>query len=240
MLHSRSSQAPEVVLCPLVSGSGFSFLSNLATARLPLPSGATFSTTAAMLETIKDRIRALPGVTHSAFGNALPLVSAGGMTGLNVRLPRDPATVAKIPGAAPHCRSRLFRRHGVASARRALLSERDTASSQPVLVVNKSFADQYLGEHPVGRRLPLSLYRQAEWEIVGVVEDMKQGGLQTGGFVATADAAQPEMFSSYRQFGEMRLESIFFLARTDGRRRTSCRRSARSFASRRRRSCSTR
>ena len=94
-----------------------------------------------------------------------------------------------------------------------LLSDSDTATSQPVLVVNKSFADQYLGEDPVGRRLALSLYRKAEWEIVGVVEDMKQGGLQTGGFVATTDAAQPEMFSSYRQFGEMRVESVFFLAR---------------------------
>jgi putative ABC transport system permease protein len=85
-----------------------------------------------------------------------------------------------------------------------------------VLVVSKSFADQYLGDDPIGRRLPLSLYRKAEWEVVGVVDDMKQGGLETAGFVRTADTAQPEMFSSYRQFGEMRLESIFFLARTAG------------------------
>ena len=69
---------------------------NLVTARLPVPSGPTFATSAAMLEAIKARIRALPGVTHAAFGNALPLVSAGGMTGLNVRLPRDPGTAAKI------------------------------------------------------------------------------------------------------------------------------------------------
>jgi hypothetical protein len=83
-----------------------------------------------------------------------------------------------------------------------------------VLVVNKSFADQYLGDDPIGRRLPLSLYRKAEWEIVGVVDDMKQGGLETAGFVRTADTAQPEMFSSYRQFGEMRLDTIFLVART--------------------------
>ena len=97
-----------------------------------------------------------------------------------------------------------------------LLDDRDTAASQPVLVVNRSFAEQYLGEDPIGRRLPLSLYRQAEWEIVGVVEDMKQGGLETAGIVRTDDAAQPEIFSPYRQFGEMRPSSIFFVARTDG------------------------
>jgi ABC-type antimicrobial peptide transport system permease subunit len=45
---------------------------------------------------------------------------------------------------------------------------------------------------------------------------MRQGGLQTAGFVNTLDTAQPEMFSSYRQFGAMRLESIFFVARTTG------------------------
>jgi putative ABC transport system permease protein len=82
-----------------------------------------------------------------------------------------------------------------------------------VLVVNRSFADQYLGPEPIGKRLPLSLYRQAEWEIVGVVEDMKQGGLQAAGFVSTADAGQPEMFSPYRQFGEMRLDTVFLVAR---------------------------
>jgi putative ABC transport system permease protein len=188
--------------------------SNLATARLPLPSGATFATTAAMLEAIRERMRALPGVTHAAFGNALPLVSAGGMTGLNVRLPRDPGTVARIQALHRTVDADYFAAMGLRLRAGRLLSSTDTASSQPVIVVNRSFADQYLGENPVGRRLPLSLYRNAEWEVVGVVEDMKQGGLQTGGFVATADAAQPEMFSSYRQFGEMRLESIFFLART--------------------------
>jgi putative ABC transport system permease protein len=189
--------------------------SNLATARLPLPSGATFATSAAMLETIKERMRALPGVTHSTFGNALPLVSAGGMTGLNVRLPRDPGTIAKIQALHRTVDPEYFGAMGLRLRAGRLLSDRDTASSQPVLVVNKSFADQYLGENPIGRRLPLSLYRKAEWEVVGIVDDMKQGGLQTGGFVATADTAQPEMFSSYRQFGEMRVESIFFLARTD-------------------------
>ncbi len=186
---------------------------NLLTARLPLTSGPTFAKSAAMLEGIKERMRAMPGVTHAAFGNALPLVSAGGMTGLNVRLPRDPATESKIQALHRTVDPDYFAALGLRLVAGRLLSDSDSATAQPVLVVNKSFADQYLGADPVGRRLALSLYRKAEWEIVGVVEDMKQGGLQTGGFVATTDAAQPEMFSSYRQFGEMRLESIFLVAR---------------------------
>jgi predicted lysophospholipase L1 biosynthesis ABC-type transport system permease subunit len=40
--------------------------------------------------------------------------------------------------------------------------------------------------------------------------------METAGFVSTSDAAQPEMFSSYRQFPEMRPDSIFFVVRTSG------------------------
>jgi putative ABC transport system permease protein len=186
---------------------------NVLTARVPLPPGSAFAASGTMLEEIANRLRALPGVTQASFGNALPLVSAGGMTGFDVRLPGNPSTPVKAqtlhrtvhPGYFSAMRLRL--RAG------RLLTDGDTATSQPVLVVNRSFADQFLGPDPIGRRLSLSLYRQAEWEIVGVIDDMKQGGLETAGFVPTTDAAQPEMFSSYRQFPEIRPDSIFFVVR---------------------------
>jgi predicted permease len=187
---------------------------NLLTARLPLRAGATYATSATMLEAVAERLRALPGVTAASFGNALPLVSAGAMSGFTARLPRDPSTLSQVQAFHRTVAPAYFTAMGLRLRAGRLLTDGDTASSQPVLVVNKSFADQYLGERPIGRRLPLNLYRQVEWEIVGVVDDMKQGGLETAGFVRTADALQPEMFSSYRQFGEMRLESIFFVART--------------------------
>jgi putative ABC transport system permease protein len=133
-----------------------------------------------------------------------------------VRLPRDPTTESKIQALHRTVDPDYFGAMGLRLVAGRLLSDSDSATAQPVLVVNKSFVDQYLGVDPVGRRLALNLYRKAEWEIVGVVEDMKQGGLQTGSFVATTDAAQPEMFSSYQQFGEMRLDNVFFLARAQG------------------------
>ena len=189
---------------------------NLLTARLPLPSGSTFAKSGAMLEEITARLRALPGVTQASFGNALPLVSAGGLSGFNVRLPKDPSILAKVQTLHRTVDPGYLTTMGLRLRAGRLLNDTDTTTSQPVLVVNKSFADQYLGSEPIGRRIALSLYRQAEWEIVGVVDDMKQGGLETAGFVTTADAAQPEMFSSYRQLGEMRPDSIFLVARMDG------------------------
>jgi putative ABC transport system permease protein len=189
---------------------------NLLTARLPLPQGSNYANSAAMLQEIAQRIQALPGVAGAGFGNALPLVSAGGTSGFSVRLPRDPSTMAKVQTLHRTVDPAYLRVMGLRLRAGRLLTDGDTETSQPVLVVNKSFADQYLGDNPIGRRLPLSLYRKAEWEIVGVVDDMKQGGLDTAGFVSTADASQPEMFSSYRQFGQMTPESIFFVARTTG------------------------
>lgn len=189
---------------------------NVLTARLPLPSGSTYAKSASMLEAVTDRLRALPGVTEASFGNALPLVSAGGLSGFSVRLPRDPSTMAKVQTFHRTVHPGYLSAMGLRLRAGRFLTDRDTETSQPVLVVNRSFAQQYLGDDPIGRRLSLSLYRQAEWEIVGVVEDMKQGGLETGRFIGMADSAQPEMFSSYRQFGEMRPDSIFFIVRTVG------------------------
>jgi putative ABC transport system permease protein len=138
------------------------------------------------------------------------------MLGFDVRLPRDPSIVTKVQTLHRTVDPAYLPAMGLRLRAGRLLSDSDTSTAQPVLVVNRSFAEQYLGENPIGRRLSLSLYRRAEWEVVGVVEDMKQGGLETAGFISTADAAQPEIFSSYRQFGEMRAESIFLLVRSAG------------------------
>ena len=188
--------------------------SNLLTARLPLPSGPTYGATSAAAGN-PDRLQALPGVTHAAFGNALPLVSAGGMTGLNVRLPRDPSTVAKVQ-TLHRTVDPEFRRDGIAAASRPPADrqrQRDlTARARGEQVVRGSVSRRRSDR----TASPASPYRHAEWEIVGVVDDMKQGGLQTAGFITTADTAQPEMFSSYRQFGPMRLDTVFFVVRTAG------------------------
>jgi putative ABC transport system permease protein len=187
---------------------------SLLTARLPMPPDATFANSASLLEAVTARLRSLPGVAHASFGNALPLVSAGGLSGFNIRLPRDPGVDAKVQTLHRTVEPGYFAAMGLRLRAGRFLAESDSATSQPVLVVNKSFADQHLGGDPVGQRLSLSLYRQAEWEIVGVVEDMRQGGLAPAAFTRTPDVAQPEMFSSYRQFGTMRVESAFLVVRT--------------------------
>jgi predicted lysophospholipase L1 biosynthesis ABC-type transport system permease subunit len=69
-------------------------------------------------------------------------------------------------------------------------------TSQPVIVVNRSFAARYLGPRPVGAFVPnLGMCRGNDdrWAVVGVVDDMRQGSV--------VDAPQPELFIPYAQVG---------------------------------------
>jgi putative ABC transport system permease protein len=224
------------VACLLVVGAGLLMRSlitlintdrgydphNVLTAQLPLARGSTFTQLALTLERLEERIRAVPGVSAAAFGNALPLVTTGGLTGLSTPSPRDAAVTLQIQAFHRIVSPSYFDAMGLRLIAGRRLNAGDTSGSTPALVVNRSFAAQYLGDNPVGQRLDFrrpgaggfGMWERGTWEVVGVVEDMKQGGLARAGFTATADTNQPEMFVSYRQVESSSVESIFFLART--------------------------
>jgi putative ABC transport system permease protein len=72
------------------------------------------------------------------------------------------------------------------------LEATDTATSQPVVLVNRAFARQYLEDRAVGRSLPLAFEEgKPHWEIVGVVADVLPRSV--------TDPPSPEVYVSYRQ-----------------------------------------
>src|SRR5204862_3191083 len=76
------------------------------------------------------------------------------------------------------------------------LNDADTTTSLQVVVVNRSFAATYLSPNPLGTTIPnLGMCRgdADRWQVVGVVDDMRQGG--------ASDPPQPELFMPYRQIG---------------------------------------
>ena len=164
---------------------------NLLTAQLPLPPRTTFAQAAPMLEGLQERLRAVSGVSEAAFGNALPLVSAGGMSGLTVPSPRDPAVNLQIQTLHRTVSPGYFDAMGLRLIAGRRLNAGDSEGSTPALVVNRSFAAQYLGDNPVGQRLNFrgpaagsaGMSERGSWEVVGVVEDMKQGGLERAGSI---------------------------------------------------------
>ena len=74
---------------------------------------------------------------------------------------------------------------GHARMRCWVFSNADTASSRPVAVVNATFADRYLGDRAVGAVVPLGSDEQPDWEIVGVVDNVRS---------ADTSPVGPEMF----------------------------------------------
>jgi predicted permease len=66
------------------------------------------------------------------------------------------------------------------------ISADDTADSPAVVVISQSMAKQFWpNESPIGRHLKLSFFPDKEREIVGVVGDVKQQGLDSSAGIAT-------------------------------------------------------
>jgi putative ABC transport system permease protein len=71
-------------------------------------------------------------------------------------------------------------------------TDADTATSAPVVIVNRAFAAQYLDDSPVGEEIPAGFDEGARaWTVAGVVENIAHRGV--------TDVPQPEIYVSYRQ-----------------------------------------
>jgi predicted permease len=163
----------------------------------------TFAADAASLERAQNRLRALPGVTHAAFGNALPFVTSGGLRGMTLPSRDNPAEVTQAQTLLRVVSLDYFGAMGLRLLSGRLFDSSDSATSRPAVVVNRTFAAQYLGATPVGSVLPTVIGSRSEWEVIGVVDDMRQGGLQgapPSRFGGVTDPPQPEMFFTYRQW----------------------------------------
>lgn len=173
---------------------------NVLTAQLPLPPGFPADRRGQLLETLVERLRAVPGVTHAAYGTGLPLISAGSFAAFNMRSPRNPGVEIEVQATQRLVSPDYFAAMRLRLIEGRTLSASDTAAAPPVVVVNRTFARQYIGDNAVGVRIPLRGPRagglrftndQADAEIVGVVDDLRQGSVEA--------AAQPEIFASLTQ-----------------------------------------
>jgi predicted permease len=188
----------------------------LLTMRIPQPPKTTFMQRMTLLERLQPRLAGLPGVTDVAFGNALPFVTVGGYRGMTMALPRDPLTKVDVQAAMRVVSPEYFRAMRLRIVQGRPLTSSDTATSAQAIVVNRTFAARYLDNRPLGQRLNLGLANVGEAEVVGVVQDMRQGG--SGGdpastFGGVLDPPQPEIFLSHRQW-PFPIEDLIVVVRT--------------------------
>jgi predicted permease len=138
-----------------------------------------------------DRIKSLPGVEGVAV--ALPLPMAGSRIDLAFQIEGRPLAPGEGIDANYAAISHDFLRVlGIPLLRGRDFDAHDTATSPKVSMVNETFAHHYFpGEDPIGKRIVFGFNSQAPREIVGIVADTKQEGLDL--------PVEPEMYLPYEQ-----------------------------------------
>jgi putative ABC transport system permease protein len=192
---------------------------NVLTARVSFPSAMKdgvyeYATErrVAFLDRVAERLRSVEGVRDAAYGNALPLLTSGGFRGFKMRPPIDPSAEVDVNVIQRVVSPDYFKALGLRLEAGRTLTPQDTMTSANVILVNRSFAAKYLGPHPLGASIPnLGMCRgdHDRWDVVGVVDDMRQGSV--------SDALQPELFLPARQIGcANALSQAIFVVRTAG------------------------
>ena len=130
-----------------------------------------------------ERIRTLPGIVAAGAISSLPMSGVGGNGSFAIE------DIALVPGdAAPHGDPRAttpgyFEAMDIPLLRGRYLSEQDREGAPLVVVVDDEMVRRYFPDQdPVGQRLTFffdSAPGQPNWrEIVGVVRNVKHGGLE--------------------------------------------------------------
>jgi len=142
-------------------------------------------------EQLKERVQSLPGVSGVGTVDNLPL-QGGNTTRFNIE--GDPIPQ---PGQAIEANFRIvsetyFQTLGVPIIAGRMFDERDKADAPGVVIIGKSLADRvFSGRDPIGRRLVYTAGQAPPLQVIGVVGDVKIGGLD--------EQIKPVIYYSYRQ-----------------------------------------
>jgi putative ABC transport system permease protein len=127
---------------------------------------------------VLSRVRALPGVLSAAAVTTLPLDAGIDRYGLHVegRLEANPEAAPSgdrfvvTPG--------FFETLRIPLARGRYLNGADRQTTEPVMVINRAMADgMFAGEEPIGRRIHVGPVESPLRRIVGIVGNVRHGGL---------------------------------------------------------------
>jgi putative ABC transport system permease protein len=187
----------------------------ILSARLSMPSSMYPSAERrfAIVDRIVERLSGVSGVVDAAFTSELPLTPGGSTSAFTMRSPRGEGVV-EVQASPRIVSPRYFAALGMRIVAGRGFSERDTAASEPVVVVNRAFARKFLGESPLGAKVPLAGYGPpdgaiVETTVIGVVDEVR--------YVTAGDTSQPELFYSHRQMkGRLPVNTVTLLARTSG------------------------
>lgn len=143
-------------------------------------------------ERVEDEVARAPGVAVAGVSSALPMVPTSAAT-LGFVHEGEPVDLSNVPSAGFEVVTPgYFEAAGVPLVRGRLIEPSDVADSAQVLVINETMARRFWpDEDPLGRRIQIRDPEGPWVEVVGIVGDVKHGGL--------GQEARPVMYQPLRQ-----------------------------------------
>jgi predicted permease len=138
---------------------------------------------------VLEQIRSIPLIESAATSTHVPLDGRSWSLGVRAGSAEGSSKFAWVsPG--------YFRTLQIPFVTGRDFTPRDTAQSPPIIIVNETFVRQFLGgTNPLGKMIRTNAephYPETEYEIVGMVKDMKYAGLR--------DEIPPEAFAPAQQY----------------------------------------
>jgi putative ABC transport system permease protein len=165
----------------------------------------------AIVDRVLERLAATPGISEPSFTSELPLTPGGSTSAFDLKSPKADGGVVTVQASPRIVSPRYFRALSIRTVAGRVFSEADTDASELVVVVNQAFARRYLGDTPLGAKLPVVAYERpkgvTESTVVGVVDDAR--------YPLSAENVRPELYYSHQQFGgRLPVQNITLLAKT--------------------------
>jgi putative ABC transport system permease protein len=137
---------------------------------------------------VLDSVRSVSGVAHAAVVTGLPLEGDSDGMPFSIVGGREYADPSQRPGAGfQSVTPDYFRTFGIQMVRGREFNDQDSGSSVRVAVVNEEFVRRYLGGlDPLRQRISIEqivpgaqqLGPAVEWQIVGVIHNVRYGGFR--------------------------------------------------------------
>jgi putative ABC transport system permease protein len=151
-----------------------------------------------------ERVKTLPGVQAAGLTHSMPLVSDY-VLGFNIE--GRPVAPSDLPNTNYYAVTpEYFRAMGIRLVRGRVFTAQDDAKAPRVAIINETLARQHFpNEDPIGKRINITNGPDAWREIVGIVGDIKQYGVDK----ATSN-------QSYEPFAQVPFSSLNIVIRTNG------------------------
>ena len=159
----------------------------------------------AFADALLERVKVLPGVQAAGVTHSMPLVSDY-VLGFNIE-GRPAIAPSDLPSTNYYAVTPdYFKAMGIRLIRGRIFTPQDDAKAPRVAIINETMARQHFAnEDPIGKRINITNGPDTWREIVGIVGDIKQYG------VDKATSAQ-----SYEPFAQVPFTTVHLVVRTNG------------------------